>query len=97
MLKNLLTILFLTHNLIICQTNGYNPNDFASFDTNDTNNLDGLRDYLGFIAWNGLGDTPTFQQLYPIGTLQYQNIIQLINSESFPYESTATPMGNPCN
>ncbi|MCB0747376.1 MAG: hypothetical protein KDC90_07920 [Ignavibacteriae bacterium] len=78
-------------------SSGYSPANFVEFNTNDIDNYDGLREYLGIIAWNGLTQTTTFQTLYPIGTLEYQNIIQLINSESLPYENAANPKGTPCN
>jgi len=76
---------------------GYSPNDFLNFNTIDNNNYDGLREYLGKLAWNGLTDTGAFELLYPEGTLERQNIIQLINSESLPYENSANPFGTPCD
>ncbi len=77
--------------------NNYLPNNFTEYDTNDSNNYDGLREYLGKLAWNGLTDTGAFELLYPEGTLERQNIIQLINSESLPYENSANPFGTPCD
>ncbi|GLU43178.1 hypothetical protein [Allomuricauda sp. NBRC 101325] len=77
--------------------NNYLPNNFTEYDTNDSNNYNGLREYLGKLAWNGLTDTTTFELLYPEGTLERQNIIQLINSESLPYENSANPFGTPCD
>ncbi|MBA4745372.1 MAG: hypothetical protein H2058_08940 [Muricauda sp.] len=76
---------------------GYSPSDFLSFNTIDNNNYDGLREYLDKLAWNGLTDTGTFELLYPEGTLERQNIIQLINSESLPYENSANPKGTICD
>lgn len=76
---------------------GYSPNDFLNFNTIDNDNYDGLREYLGKLAWNGLTDTDTFELLYREGTPERQNIIQLVNSESLPYENSANPKGTLCN
>ncbi|NDV41977.1 hypothetical protein [Flagellimonas sediminis] len=77
--------------------NDYNPDNFDVFDTVDSHNFDGMREYFGLIAWNGLTDRDAFKELYPPGTLSYISALQIINSESFPYEYNANPQGEPCN
>ena len=76
--------------------NGYSANNFIEFDTS-VNPKSGLHEYLGMLAWSGLTSTKAFNNLYPLGTLKRKNIIDLINSESLPYESTANPKGKICD
>ncbi|MEM9687082.1 MAG: hypothetical protein AAF934_09210 [Bacteroidota bacterium] len=80
--------------------NGYDPGDFASYDNDPTDGIDGLKEFLRQLAWNGLTTTTTFQELYPGNTLEKQAIQKLIQDEAFPNDADATPKGSmsvPCN
>ena len=81
-------------------SHGYEPDTFAEHDSNLADDVDGLREFLNKLAWGGLTDTPTFENLYPNGTLERHNLQKLILDEIFPEDADANPQGEspvPCN
>ena len=79
---------------------GYDPNNFAAYDTDPGDAIDGLKAFLRQLAWNGLTGTTAFQELYPEDSPEELQITKTIKDEGFPDDTDATPKGNspvPCN
>lgn len=80
--------------------NGYAPGDFASYDTDPADEIDGLQEFLQQLAWNGLTGTAAFQDLYPQYSPEELQIKKIIQDEAFPNDGGSTPKGmlsTPCN
>ncbi|MEM9687440.1 MAG: hypothetical protein AAF934_11045 [Bacteroidota bacterium] len=78
---------------------GYAPNDFADYDNDPGDAIDGLKVFLRQLAWNGLTMTATFQELYPKDSPEELQITKTIKDEAFPNDGGSTPKGNspvPC-
>ena len=62
------------------------------------NNVSVSLDYLRKVSWSGATDTVSFNNLYPDGTMERQEIMNAIQSEIFPNDPTESPIGTlPCN
>ncbi len=75
--------------------NGYDSSDFAAYDNNPGDDIDGLKEFLRKLAWSGLKNTSTFETLYPDGSPEEQAIQKIIQDEIFPNEPGSTAQGNP--
>ena len=68
--------------------------DFAAYDTDPGDAIDGLKEFLRQLAWNGLTNTTAFQELYPEDSPEELQITKTIKDEGFPDAYNATPQGN---
>ena len=76
---------------------GYSIEDFSEFNTQDSDGKNGMEEYFEILSWSGLTSGDAFNEIYPEGSLKRKKIIDIINSESLPYESTAKPKGDNCS